>query len=274
LRSWGKRCSGFIAFSDETDPSINALHLESYGPEHYQNIWQKVQAIWTFIHDNLMIDSSSVQTVSESAGRPIHNYDWFFIAGDDVYLIVENIHLFLRKTLMKHLNTSMSADSINADIPFYLGRPLRQSFNLLYNSGGAGYLLNAAALKLLVAALKDNLLRYDLTNTDNEDGNIIHNLCFHGTNTSIEDVMVGYCMSQLNISLWDTKDENGRERFHWHSPHAEFDGSLSDYLFQSSKSSKGLPVKTGMDCCSPESISFHNMDDLYIECIHSHLYNY
>jgi glycoprotein-N-acetylgalactosamine 3-beta-galactosyltransferase len=64
--------------STKTDESINAVEIPHEGPEEYDNIWQKVRSMWSYIYDNFYDD-----------------YDWFHIGGDDLYLIVENLRLYL-----------------------------------------------------------------------------------------------------------------------------------------------------------------------------------
>lgn len=43
--TWGPRCDGFMAASNQTDRSIGAVDLWHEGPEIYGNMWQKVRAM-------------------------------------------------------------------------------------------------------------------------------------------------------------------------------------------------------------------------------------
>ena len=64
--------------SDKTDVSIGAVNILHEGPEEYNNIWQKVRSMWSYIYDHYY-----------------DKYDWFHIGGDDLYLIPENLRLYL-----------------------------------------------------------------------------------------------------------------------------------------------------------------------------------
>ena len=77
--TWGKRCSGIVVYSNTDDSYYNAIHLYHEGPEIYENIWQKVRSIWKHVASNY-----------------ISQYDYFFICGDDTFVLVENMLLFLK----------------------------------------------------------------------------------------------------------------------------------------------------------------------------------
>lgn len=119
-RIWGWKCDGFFAASTLTDPSIGAINLPHHGDEAYDNMWQKTRSIWAFIYDNYMND-----------------YDYFWLGGDDYYLIVEN--------LVKFLGTINRSDNearlIAHQIPHRWG---------IFCGGGAGYVLNRMAVKRFV----------------------------------------------------------------------------------------------------------------------------
>ena len=74
--SWAFHCDGFVAFSDETIPTLGAVDLPYYGGEFYGNMWQKVRSIWCYIYTNYY-----------------DQYDYFHVAGDDTLMIVENLRI-------------------------------------------------------------------------------------------------------------------------------------------------------------------------------------
>lgn len=43
--TWGRRCDGFMAASNVTDPSLGAVNLWHEGPEVYDNMWLKVRSM-------------------------------------------------------------------------------------------------------------------------------------------------------------------------------------------------------------------------------------
>ena len=76
--TWGQKCDGFMVASDKTDKELGTVNIPHKGPEEYNNIWQKVRSMWSYVYDNYYQD-----------------YDWFHIGGDDLYLIVENLRLYV-----------------------------------------------------------------------------------------------------------------------------------------------------------------------------------
>ena len=102
----------------------------------------------------------------------------------------------------------------------FLGRRFQIPNGQLFNSGGAGYVLNKAALKLLA----DNL--------DNQK-------CRPHQHVFAEDVNVAHCLAVNGVVPYDTRDANGGERFHpftpgnhmnWRPPrNRKADGSSPDW---------------------------------------------
>ena len=120
VNAWGWKCDGFFAASTLTDPSIGAINLPHYGEEAYNNMWQKTRSIWAYIYDNYMND-----------------YDYFWLGGDDYYLIVEN--------LLKFLGT---IDSSNGEARL-IGHQIPKGGSN-FCGGGPGYVLNRMAVKRFV----------------------------------------------------------------------------------------------------------------------------
>jgi len=60
--TWGSKCDGFMVASNKTDIAIGAVNIPHEGPEEYNNIWQKVRSMWSYIYDNYY-----------------ERYDWFHI---------------------------------------------------------------------------------------------------------------------------------------------------------------------------------------------------
>ena len=119
--SWAFHCDGFVAFSDETIPTLGAVDLPYYGGEFYGNMWQKVRSIWCYIYTNYY-----------------DQYDYFHVAGDDTLMIVENLRNYL-----------WSIDDDNGTKPLYLGGAYMAQ-GIFACWGGSGYTLNRVTLKWLV----------------------------------------------------------------------------------------------------------------------------
>jgi glycoprotein-N-acetylgalactosamine 3-beta-galactosyltransferase len=158
------------------------LYANYQGAEEYNNIWQKVRSMWSYIYDNYYND-----------------YDWFHIGGDDLYLIVENLRLYVESDEIKLAANGgefFPYGNETKQLPLFLGRRFMEQGNdkRIFNSGGSGYTMNKAALKGLVAYAFPK--------------------CMPHLHTFAEDVMVAQCFrNHLNVFPYDTKDENGGERY-------------------------------------------------------------
>jgi glycoprotein-N-acetylgalactosamine 3-beta-galactosyltransferase len=212
-RTWGKRCDGWVAFSTKDDPNIPALAITHEGEESYNNMWQKSRSIWRYVGAHYMDD-----------------FDWFLLGGDDMYYIVENLRYYLGS---KEIQEKSSQE------PMFVGRRFFPPGQKVFNSGGAGYLLNRASLKILF---------------DNIDTNP---KCYPHQHGFWEDVNVANCLFQsAGILPYDTRDSLKRERFHPFTPgqHLEYqappDGN--DWYVKYNPE-----LKFGFECCSDKSISFH-----------------
>lgn len=167
--------------SNKTDVSIGTVNILHEGAEEYNNIWQKVRSMWSYIYDNYY-----------------EKYDWFHIGGDDLYLIVENLRYYVESEEIKtaanggiYLPTGMETEQV----PLFLGRRFAYQGDMdeIFNSGGSGYTMNKAALKLLVV---DGFANY-----------------FQHMKTFSEDTMVARVFKKYNVFPYETKDKNGGERY-------------------------------------------------------------
>jgi len=111
-----------------------------------------------------------------------------------------------------------------------------------FNSGGAGYTLSQATLRKFLVYMDD----------------VKH--CSAKARTSMEDVMIAKCLKHLGIHYTDTRDANGRERFHHFTPgkHLHWKpagpGEKADWYEDYTRE---WGVLQGEDCCAPDSVSFH-----------------
>jgi glycoprotein-N-acetylgalactosamine 3-beta-galactosyltransferase len=188
--TWGKRCNDFKFFSNKDDEKLPTIVIApEHGPESYENMYHKVRAIWKHI-----------------AQMYLDDFDYFWLSGDDVFVIVENLRRYLHSKKVK-----CAADK---DRPLFVGRRLRQSTPLewlettnssdypydtrfagtVYNSGGAGYVLNSHAVRKLVA-------------------NFEATACFPFELTPSEDLRIGHCLHAIGIDPMDTRDVGNKERW-------------------------------------------------------------
>ena len=193
--TWGKKCDGFIAASNITDHATGSIDLAHMGPEQYGNMWQKIRSMWAYAYDHYL-----------------EEYDFFHIAGDDVYIVMENLRAFLDgpqvlalenghldaiarspqyiKNSEKWLNASDDPADENYGI---LGRPLYFGvlceFRVIFPCGGPGYTLNRAALEVFGRLELDSFMS---NATDPR-----------------EDLFVGSMFAKLGITTSHTFDGNG-----------------------------------------------------------------
>jgi hypothetical protein len=49
---YSKKCDGFMVASTKTDRKLGTVNIPHEGPEEYNNIWQKVRSMWSYVYDN------------------------------------------------------------------------------------------------------------------------------------------------------------------------------------------------------------------------------
>jgi glycoprotein-N-acetylgalactosamine 3-beta-galactosyltransferase len=188
-------------------------------------MWQKTRSILAFIHDNY-----------------IDQYDYFHVAGDDTYVIDENLRNYL------HLLEAMEGGRETR--PLYVGgwihfpkRVPSLGWEPPYNSGGPGYILNRLTLQQFVKrALPTCRREKDV---------------FSG-----EDMNVARCLFQLDIFPIDTADAAHRQRFSDRSPQeiAEFVPTPDDIYQQTYEYwAKDHGWRVGMDLVSTQTVAFHHL---------------
>lgn len=169
-QTWGKRCNLTVYITDEHPNrpfpgKVVVLPVE----KGRQGLWGKTRAAFSFIFE-----------------RYLEDFDWFLKADDDTYVIVDNLRYFLH--------------SLNVSEPSYSGwwfRLPKRTFRADYMSGGAGYVINKAAL------LKFMSVMYTPQNCPFE-GN---------AKKAPEDFMVGYCLMKAGVKVRSSLDSLGRARF-------------------------------------------------------------
>uniref|UniRef100_A0A7S3DQ95 Hexosyltransferase n=1 Tax=Entomoneis paludosa TaxID=265537 RepID=A0A7S3DQ95_9STRA len=239
--TWGQKCDGFMTASTKSDPSIDAVEIPHEGPEEYDNIWQKVRSMWSYIYDNYY-----------------ETYDWFHIGGDDYYLLVENLRLYLESEEIRTAangGTYLPTGTETSQTPLYLGRRFAYMGDMddIFNSGGSGYTINKAALKTLVV-----------------DGIPTHR---PHAKTFSEDTMVARLFKKYGIEAYETKDENGGERYMPFMP-----GHHYGYRMPADKSKDwyakySINIKEGKDHCAKHSIAFHYVKQNSMYRLHALLYD-
>lgn len=124
-----------------------------------------------------------------------NEFDWLLKADDDTYVIMENLKWFLKD----HCSDESKTYGFNLK---YKG--------IQFHSGGGGYVISAKVInKLGIALLNDK------------------NFC--DMNIGTEDVEVAKCLKKFNVTLGESRDKQGRERFHAVTFNDHWDGT-ADWL--------------------------------------------
>ena len=177
-----------------------------------------------------------------------HDYDYFYICGDDVYLVVENMQAYLEGEQIKlllnghldvfsKLNKNASQWKTRRPRPLLLGIPMNFPM-MVYPSGGCGHVLNRAGLHLFA----QRVLREFLPDATD----------------SREDVFVGSALWEHGISTADSRDEQGAFRFGGSAEDLfNFDGVRSPVGPNVMRRRYGVEMYKGITGVSSETISFH-----------------
>ena len=244
--TWGYKCDGFLVFGDAPSiPDLGFVQLDHTGEESYENMWQKVRAIWAYIHHNYRDE-----------------YQYFHLGGDDMYLIPENL---------KYRLAQKGNDLTDSETPMFMGQqvPLGAS-KQSYVAGGPGYTLNQSALHRLVrealpkcfvdkvAPYEDRLISACLNNigvrpTDSRDP-ATGEQTYHGV---------------APHTLYTTRAKEGSKRQSFHSNAAAYWAKQEHPL----DSAKKVGPKEGLDSVARYSVSFHNLfHPVFMARVHSLLH--
>ena len=179
----------------------------------------------------------------------INDYDYFFVGGDDMHLIVENLRGYLGVVELEN----------GKDKPVLLGHHVRRRFRTqFYVGGGPGYVLNKPALKLLVEKAFPT--------------------CFPEKIVSSEDFHISLCSKEIGVELIDTADALGRQRFlgidpNWVATENPWETKSWLLVHYSLWEQQGHGKRWGKNMTSSQAVSFHNLKNpKRMKRIHAVLY--
>uniref|UniRef100_A0A7S1Y610 Hexosyltransferase n=1 Tax=Grammatophora oceanica TaxID=210454 RepID=A0A7S1Y610_9STRA len=158
----------------------------------------------------------------------MEDFDYFFLGGEDLFVIPDNLRAYL--------STLGSPDEAH-----FAGRRFKgRGEDNYFNSGGAGYALSRGTLRKYIA-----------------EGYEDEEHCSPHRRTPMEDVMMARCLRhKFGLGLTDTRDGEGRERFHPFAPgtHFTWKHDPKDWYEEYNQE---WGIKLGAQCCAPDSVSFH-----------------
>ncbi|KAL7435013.1 hypothetical protein ACHAXM_004514 [Skeletonema potamos] len=239
IQTWGRRCDKLLLASNATDHEIGAIKLDT-PTEDWKHLWQKQR--------------ETMRHIWEVYGT---DYDWFLKADLDTYVIMENLRAYLSseeiqskedQSLILGRRISRREEKwyqgFGHNMTSLVDNFLRKSHNQFhYTMGGAGYVMNQKYLKKFYESMDEEFC-----------------LSSEQDMTFPEDVAVNFCMGNIGVYPYNTRDVLGRERFHLRSPEDLFnvDGNdKSSWLYKVHRDVGG--IKGGTDCCSSASITFHHV---------------
>mmetsp|Transcript_71086 Transcript_71086/g.211927 ORF Transcript_71086/g.211927 Transcript_71086/m.211927 type:complete len:324 (-) Transcript_71086:38-1009(-) len=153
--------------------------------------------------------------------------DWVAAADDDTYFLVDNIMAYLK--------------TLDPSEPMALGRRfVRTLGKLLFNSGGAGFILSRAGIAKAGPYMDE---------------------CSKKWGREAGDNTAAHCWQRAGVKIADTRDSHGRERFHPfpYDLHLHLT-TVSEKDWYYKYSTAIAPLHEGPDCCGEnETLSFHYM---------------
>lgn len=238
--TWAAHCDGYLAVSNSTaDESLPTVSLGTTSgasgegqklTESYLSMSIKSRLIWTSVAQSQLLDE----------------YDFFLLSGDDVYVIVENLKDYLKYISYKAKRENRES----SDPPIFIGRKMQQNKLLWFYHGGSGYVMNRAAVRILVDLFERRPAE-----------------CLTNVHTSMEDVMTARCLLHGGISTFDVKDPvNGKHIFHPHTPAEAYHPTNEELRAQVAS------FQEGEECCSEHSVSFQDLLPVQMQCLHYKLY--
>jgi len=240
--TWGPHCDGYVEFP--LGAAISGVPSVPYaGSTRKSDNLIRIRHIWKYVHAAYSSD-----------------YDWFLLGEDELFVIVSNLRAYLN-------SEEIIRASYRGSKPLFLGRRFQIPNGPLLNGGAAGYVLNRAALNVLVSHLDDPKC----------------------SPIGSHDEHIARCLStSAGVVPYDTRDhtrsmvaivgsgKENRERFHPFTPSIHLNlrpsGNPKDWYVQYN-SPWGLGI--GYECCSERSVSFHvnrdmmmHMSALLFDCRH------
>lgn len=183
----------------------------------------------------------------------LQDYDYFYISGDDVYLMVDNFRAYLQE-LSEEEDTN-NATTTSPPCHFGSWLPKRDMI-----AGGPGHTLNRAALQQWMESTSD----------------FGWSRCYATLRDSKEDWLTSRCMKLMGIpgDATDTRDfDTGEQRFHDACPATLYqfraDPNSRAYFKRQAHAWESQPLpsnvsrvvgpKHGLDAAAKYSISFHRI---------------
>lgn len=239
--TWGQRCDKLVFFSNES-AVVTVAGGKSYDvvaldvPADHNHLWQKHKATLRYVHAHFR-----------------HDFDWFYKADDDAFVIVENLRQYLRRPeILQHyerepMQMGHRFNLTQQLVSYYIVDDTLEAEwrarwdRWVFNSGGPGYAMNRRYLDQIVASLPDR-----------------HCLSDEFSEMLPDDASVSFCLMWHGVFPWDTRDTRGRERWHADRPKGVYytNPADSEYWYVQYHQHIG-GVRWKAESAAPDSVAFH-----------------
>ncbi|CEG46984.1 glycoprotein-n-acetylgalactosamine 3-beta [Plasmopara halstedii] len=242
--TWGQRCNYLIFFSNMSDAIIVGANTSAERQfdvvqldiiADHAHLWLRTRAALKYIHNHFR-----------------HDYDWFYKCDDDTYVIVENLRAYLnRPEILQRVSQEPMQVGHRLSMPlntldFYIkDESLRLKWHsrwnrMIYNSGGAGYVVNRLFLDKFAESLPMKTCLSD-----------------EESSRMPEDAGVSFCMMWNNVFPWDTRDYRGRDRWHALDPRHIFIKWVDPTIWHIRYHEDIGGVGSQGESAAPDSVAFH-----------------
>jgi len=250
-KTWGARLpagSDVLFFSHVAAPMLPAIVLP--GIECGKDcLGKKEIKIWQWVLDH-----------NKTHGL-LQDYDFFVKADDDSFVLPLNMQSFLARR--------------DPEAPCYLGKRFGPGMfgknsigesTVLFNAGGATYVLSRGTLKLVAAAAFHGMYG---TTALGPQGRVPSGFQWcekkYGGFGTAGDIAIAHCLAYYGVVPGETRDHQFRERFHCFAPGLEYYPEESMPFKPSVAFNKRTwyyeysfyGVRSYDDCCSTRSVSYH-----------------
>ena len=199
-----------MAASTKTDVALGTVLIPHEGPEEYDNIWQKVRSIWSYVYDNYYekVWTCKCFSCSKLFGRlTFLVLSW--LASMTIFISGEMIYIWLWRTCgciwkAKRFNKLLMG------VPFHLMSwpPLARQIRRRLCSWGVGLLKTGIEIECLtLAAVATQLTKvsYNLSFVGNYwyNGNLCFSICTATLKTLVVDALPN-CLLHTKTAAEDT----------------------------------------------------------------------
>ncbi|RLN45576.1 hypothetical protein BBJ29_009279 [Phytophthora kernoviae] len=202
----------------------------------HNHLWQKHKATLRYVNEHYR-----------------HDFDWFYKADDDAYVIMENLRNYLRRPeIMQHYQRepmqmghrfNLTQDLVSYYIVDDSLEDIWRSRweRWVFNSGGPGYIMNRLYLDKIVEILPDWTCLSD-----------------YYSEMLPDDASISFCMMWHDVFPWDTRDHQSRERWHSDKPKGVYftNPNNPDYWYVQYHQHIG-GVRWHEESTAPDSVAYH-----------------